>query len=63
MKLLDRDSLPSALKPLNNRTIAFCAACLLIALALAGCGGGDPEPDGRKDDPSPNCAMRQEACK
>lgn len=63
MKLLDRNSLPSALRPLSNRTLVVCIACLLAALALAGCGGGDPEPDGRKDEPSPNCAMRPESCK
>lgn len=37
-------------------------AALVIAALLTACGGGDPEPDQRKSDPSPNCAMRPESC-
>lgn len=65
MKILDRDSLPSALKPLTNRQLAAGLVICLTLLALAGCGGGggDPEPDARKGDPTPNCAMRPEVCR
>lgn len=35
-------------------------ACGALAL-LTGCGGGDSH-DERKQDPSPNCAMRPETC-
>jgi hypothetical protein len=27
------------------RTLALVAACIVLAHLLAGCGGGDPEPD------------------
>lgn len=37
--------------------VAFGAVALLTA-----CGGGDPD-DERKNDPSPNCAMRPESCR
>lgn len=64
MKLFDRDSLPSPLRPLRARTLVFCIACLLAALMLSACGGGHTgDPEQRKDDPSPNCAMRPETCK
>ena len=40
-------------------------ACLigLLVLSLSGCGGGGGEPDQRKSDPTPNCAMRPGECK
>lgn len=44
---------------------AISAALVVMGLAalLTGCvGGGDLEDD-RKQDPSPNCAMRPETCK
>lgn len=62
MKILDRDSLPPALKPLTNRQLAICLVICMAALTLAGCGGGHQDDD-RKADPTPNCAMRPEACK
>lgn len=37
-----------ALHPLLRdlfRTMALVATCILLAHLLAGCGGGDPEPD------------------
>lgn len=64
MKLLDRDCLPDPLKPLSNRALAICIACLLAALMLTACGGGQADDaEQRKDDPSPNCAMHPETCK
>lgn len=64
MKLLDRESLPAALRPLPARTLLFCIACLFLALSLTACGGGRADdPEQRKDGPSPNCAMRPEACR
>lgn len=63
MKLFDRESLPDPLRPLSNRTLAICIACLLAALMLTACGGGQADdPEQRKDAPSPNCAMRPEVC-
>ena len=64
MKILDRDTLPAALRPLSNRSLAVCIAATLVALAMTGCGGGRADdPEQRKDDPSPNCAMHPELCK
>lgn len=64
MKLFDLDSLPDPLRPLSTRTLIVCIACLLAALMLTACGGGQADdPEQRKDDPSPNCAMRPEVCK
>ena len=53
----------SPLRLLRQPHLVVCIACLLTALALAGCGGGDQDPTDARDDPSPNCAMRPEACK
>lgn len=63
MKILDRDSLPPALKPLTNRQLAIGLVICLIALAMSGCGGGGQQDDDRKADPTPNCAMHPETCK
>lgn len=64
MKLFDLDSLPDPLRPLSKRTLVIGIACLLAALMLTACGGGQADdPEQRKDDPSPNCAMRPEVCK
>ena len=53
-----------ALHPLLRdlfRTLALVAACIVAAHLLAGCGGGDPEPDVAT--PSVNCAAAPELCK
>lgn len=34
----------------------------LIALLLAACGGGDPEPEAPIDPPTPGCQARPELC-
>lgn len=64
MKLFDRDSLPSPLRPLSARTLVFCIACLLAALMLTACGGGQADdPEQRKDEPEPRCAINPLECK
>lgn len=64
MKLLDRESLPSPLRPLSARTLVFCIACLFLALSLSACGGGSADdPEQRKNEPSPQCAIQPEVCK
>lgn len=64
MRLFDRESLPSPLRPLSTRTLVFCIVCLLLTLMLSACGGGQADdPEQRKNEPSPNCAMRPETCK
>lgn len=64
MKIFDPDSLPTPLRPLSLRTLVFCITCLLAALMLTACGGGQADdPEQRKDEPSPNCAMRPGVCK
>ena len=42
---------------------AMCAVALILLAAhlLAGCGGGDPEPD--VDTPQVNCALQPVVCK
>lgn len=59
MKWLDREALPDPLRPLSNRTLAVCIACLLLALSLSACGGGDPEPE----EPEPVCVHSPLECK
>lgn len=55
--------LPAALRPLSDRQIVVGILICIALLGLAGCGGGRADdPEQRKDDPSPNCAMRPELC-
>jgi hypothetical protein len=42
------------------RTLAMVAACIVLAHLLAGCGGGDPEPD--VGTPQVNCALQPVVC-
>lgn len=42
------------------RSMALVAACIVLAHLLAGCGGGDPEPDVAT--PQVNCAMQPVVC-
>ena len=53
-----------ALHPLLRglfHSMAMVAACMLVAHLLAGCGGGDPEPD--VNTPQVNCALQPVVCK
>ena len=52
-----------ALHPLLRdlfRSMAVVAACIVLAHLLAGCGGGDPEPDVAT--PQVNCALQPVVC-
>lgn len=52
-----------ALHPLLRdlfRTLALVALCIVAAHLLAGCGGGDPEPDTAT--PQVNCALQPVVC-
>lgn len=53
------------MKPLDEWLAGALTACLigLLVLSLSGCGGGGNDPEQRKCDPTPNCAMRPETCK
>lgn len=42
------------------RSMAAVAACIVLAHLLAGCGGGDPEPD--VPTPQVNCALQPVLC-
>lgn len=44
-----------------GRQAAISTSLLVPLLWLAGCGGGDPEPD--QPTPSVNCAAHPETCK
>lgn len=45
-------------------TVGILLGALALLGALVGCGGGHADdPEQRKDDPSPNCAMHPESCK
>lgn len=67
MKLRDLSPLLQHGLQLFARSLAMVGILIgLLALlgALVGCGGGHADdPEQRKDDPSPNCAMRPEVCK
>ena len=45
----------------TRRALVLLAPALLTLHLLAGCGGGDPEPD--QPTPSVNCAAHPEICK
>jgi len=67
MKLSDFRPLLQHAAHLLARSVAWVAIGI-VALALlgmlVGCGGGHADdPEQRKDEPSPNCAMRPETCK
>jgi hypothetical protein len=55
------------MKPTTRRAIhaaVWLLGVALIASALAGCGGGDPEPDDQQADTLPvNCQQQPERCK
>lgn len=44
--------------------VAIGVLALALLGSLVGCGGGQADdPEQRKNEPSPDCAMRPEACK
>lgn len=45
------------------RSLAAVAACIALAHLLAGCGGGDPEPQPDQPTPQVNCALQPVVCK
>jgi hypothetical protein len=67
MKLRDFAPLLQNAARLLARSFALVAiGIVFLALlgTLVGCGGGHADdPEQRKNEPSPNCAMRPESCK
>lgn len=45
------------------RAVTLCLFIAGLAALLSGCFGGGDLDDDRKNDPSPNCAMRPETCR
>ena len=43
--------------------ISLVALFAMVALALTGCGGGDPEPETPATTQPVNCALNPNACK
>jgi hypothetical protein len=59
MKTAQKPALHPLLRDLFG-TLAMVAACIVAAHLLAGCGGGDPEPDVQT--PQVNCALQPVLC-
>jgi len=55
--------LPKSLQPFSTRTLLILLVVMLVALQMVGCGGGSDDPhDGRKNEPSPQCAANPGSC-
>lgn len=59
MKTAPQRALHPAVRSLM-RSMAMVALCIVAAHLLAGCGGGDPEPE--VGTPQVNCALQPVVC-